>query len=52
MESAIPIMVAAVAAELPMAAVAAGVDPATLELGWSLAAVGERPDTGADEGGP
>jgi uncharacterized protein with HEPN domain len=45
MESAIPIMVAVIAAELTVAAGAAGVDSAAPELAWSLAAVGERPNT-------
>ncbi len=45
MERAIPIMVAVVATELPAAASAAGVDPAARDLSWSLAAVGEQPDS-------
>jgi len=45
MELAIPVMVAVVAMELPMAANAVGVDPTAPELTWSLAAVGERPST-------
>jgi hypothetical protein len=45
MERAIPVMVAMVAAELPAAAQAAGVDSAAAELNWSLGAVGDRPDS-------
>jgi uncharacterized protein with HEPN domain len=45
MERAIPVMVAVVAAELPAAAHAAGVDSAAAELTWSLAGVGEQPDS-------
>ncbi len=45
MERAIPVLVALVADELPAAAQAAGVDPGSLELSWSLAAVGARPAT-------
>jgi Protein of unknown function DUF86 len=45
MERAIPIMVAVVAAELPAASAAAGVDPAAPELSWSLTAIGTLPQT-------
>lgn len=45
MGRAIPAVVALVAAELPAAARAAGVDSAAPELTWSLTAVGEQPTT-------
>jgi hypothetical protein len=48
MERAIPIMVAAVAAELPDAARNAGVDSTAAELSWLLTAVAERPDSDAE----
>jgi Protein of unknown function DUF86 len=47
MECAIPVMVAAVAAELPAAAQAADIDSAAPEVPWSLSGVGEQPDTAA-----
>jgi uncharacterized protein with HEPN domain len=45
MERAIPVLVALVASELPDAAQAAGVDPGSPELSWSIAAVEHPPAT-------